>query len=333
MITINQSIINTKMKIRKKAFIFIWSLTTLIFLIVIFRGITIKWIILSANILYVFSLIGLFLDLEFFNEKTTHTDNFIKLADYNIWGVLIIVAGISSIILFIGLKTNVILILAICTLLILVWLFIRFRHEITRTYIVNGLILGGISAGAVYKFIPSLVTVFLLITSTFIAGSILNKKYPLTRIQLNKHSLPLTAKSFFTGCILAIPMAFSNLSDILTTHPYIWMNHFWQPILALGEGVMEETWLRLFLILFIYALISSKTTKKYIPILAALVISSVFFGFGHSNYINIQDCLRLTIFYGLPMGILLIRRDFETAIGYHFMIDFIGITGAIVSHN
>jgi membrane protease YdiL (CAAX protease family) len=125
-------------------------------------------------------------------------------------------------------------------------------------------------------------------------------------------------------------MALSNLKDTITTNTFQWINQFWQPILALGAGIMEETWMRLFIIVFIYALISSKTTKKYIPEITALLISSVFFGFGHSNYISIQNCFNITILYGFPMGVLLIKRDFETAIGYHFMIDFIGAIGALV---
>jgi membrane protease YdiL (CAAX protease family) len=110
------------------------------------------------------------------------------------------------------------------------------------------------------------------------------------------------------------------------------MTQLWQPILALGAGIMEETWMRLFLIVFIYALISSKTTNKFIAIITALIISSAFFGFGHSNYISIYNCIILSILYGLPMGFLLIKRDFESAVGYHFMIDFVGAIGVLIIH-
>jgi hypothetical protein len=230
------------------------------------------------------------------------------------------------------LKTYVILILAISTILISIWLFIKFKNGITKTYIVNGLILGSLSAIGMYKNIPSLLAIFLIISSTFILGSVLNDKFPLTIILINQQSFVRVLKSFALGCLFAIPMALSNLNDSITTNALNWITQYWQPILALEAGILEETWIRLFIIVFIYALISSKTTKKYIPILTALIISSVFFGFGHSNYISIQNCLSLTILYGLPMGILLIKKDFETAIGYHFMIDFVGAIGVLVTH-
>jgi len=182
-----------------------------------------------------------------------------------------------------------------------------------------------------YNNIPALIAIFLIISSTFILGSVLNDRFPLTIILINQHSFVRVLKSFALGCLFSMPMALSNLNDSITTNALNWITQFWQPILALEAGIIEETWMRLFIIVFIYALISAKTTKKYIPILTALIISSVFFGFGHSNYISLQNCFSLTILYGLPMGILLIRRDFETAIGYHFMIDFVGAIGVLAT--
>jgi membrane protease YdiL (CAAX protease family) len=320
------------MSTKIKAFIAIWTVTTIVFLLGIIFSFSQKWITQLANYIYVLSLIYLFVDSDFLKSQTTHTEKLVEFKGNDIWGVLFIVIGISGLLLFIGLKTYVILVLAICTIIISIWLLIRFRSKITRTFLVNGLILGGLSALAMYKFIPSSLVIFLIISSTFIVGSILNEKFPLTNILINQHSFRQALKSFAMGCLFATPMALSNLKDTITTHTFHWIDQFWQPILALGAGIMEETWMRLFIILFIYALISAKTTKKYIPVITALLISSVFFGFGHSNYISIQNCLSITILYGFPMGILLIKRDFETAIGYHFMIDFIGAIGALASH-
>jgi hypothetical protein len=321
-----------QMSTKNKIFIAIWIITTIIFLLEIVFNLFPKWIIQSINYIYVFSLIFSLLDSNFLKEQIKHKEKLIEFKGNDIWGTLIIVIGACGVLLFIGLKTYVILVVAISTILISIWLFIKFKNGITRTYIVNGLILGSLSAIGMYNYIPSLLVIFLIISSTFILGSVLNDRFPLTIILINQHSFVRVLKSFAIGCLFAMPMALSNLKDSITTNALHWITQFWQPILALEAGILEETWMRLFIIVFIYALISSKTTKKFIPILTALIISSVFFGFGHSNYISIQNCFNLTILYGLPMGILLIRRDFETAIGYHFMIDFVGAIGVLVSH-
>ncbi|VBB44225.1 membrane hypothetical protein [uncultured Paludibacter sp.] len=320
------------MSTKKKIFSAIWIISTIIFSLELIFMFFPKWIIQTVNYIYVFSFMFSLLDSNFLIEKIKHNEKLIEFKGNDLWGTLIIVIGASGLLLFIGLKTYVILIIAISTILISIWLFIKFKNGITRTYIVNGLILGSLSAIGMYNNIPALIAIFLIISSTFILSSVLNDRFPLTIILINQHSFVPVLKSFALGCLFAMPMALSNLKDSITTNALNWITQFWQPILALGAGIMEETWMRLFIIVFIYALISAKTTKKYIPILTTLIISSVFFGFGHSNYISLQNCFNLTILYGLPMGILLIRRNFETAIGYHFMIDFVGAIGVLATH-
>ena len=130
-------------------------------------------------------------------------------------------------------------------------------------------------------------------------------------------------KSFLIGCLFALPMAVSNLSDVITTNPFYWINQFWQPILAFNYVLLEETWVRLFIMTFIYALVISKSGKKLIPITTAILISSTIFGLTHYPQVDIQSCINIAILYGLPIGVLLYKRDFETSVGYHFIINFI----------
>lgn len=74
---------------------------------------------------------------------------------------------------------------------------------------------------------------------------------------------------------------------------------------------------------FIYVLVSSKTDRKIIPVIAAILISSAIFGLTHYPHVDIQNCINIAILYGLPLGVLFYKRDFETVVGYHFMINFI----------
>jgi hypothetical protein len=36
------------------------------------------------------------------------------------------------------------------------------------------------------------------------------------------------------------------------------------------------------------------------------------------------------LLYGVPMGLLFAKRDFEHAVGYHFFIDFVRFTAALL---
>lgn len=318
----------------KLFFTITWVVTIIaISLNIIIIGLIDRWVINIINYLYVFSLISLFIDSSFLNEKTTHSEKLIEAKNYDLSGILFLVTFITGILFYIGLKTYVNLIMAICTFLLSIWILIKFRKQISKKFIINGLIFGGICAVAMYNYIPILVAVLVLIPFTYISGSLLNEKFPVTTIHINKHSILPALKSFSVGCLFAIPMGFSNLLDIVSSNGITWINQYWQAILALVAGIMEETWVRLFIITFIFALVSSKTNKKYIPIITALIISSAIFGFSHSNYLDTQNCIKICILYGLPLGVLFIKRDFETAIGYHFMIDFIGAIGKLMINN
>ena len=152
----------------------------------------------------------------------------------------------------------------------------------------------------------------------------LNEKFPLTTININKGKFSAIIKSFVVGCLFALPIAISNLSDVISTNPYQWITQYWQTILAFNMVILEEIWLRLFVLIFVYALISSKTNERYIPIIIAILISSTLFGFTHYPHIDIQNCFNIMILYGFPLGVLLYKRDFETVVGYHFMVSFMG---------
>ena len=119
-------------------------------------------------------------------------------------------------------------------------------------------------------------------------------------------------------------MALSNLSNVIATNPYYWIDEFWKTILSFNEVLLEETLMRLFLVTFLYALLLSKIQKRTIPIITAILISSVFFGFSHFPHVDIYNYINLVILYGMPLGVLLYKRDFEIVVGYHFIINFLG---------
>lgn len=307
----------------KKYFIVILIITSVFFLLELIFGFAPNWMIKSVNYFYVSSLIFLLTQPDFITERLEYSDKFIELKGYDIWGLLLIVFGITAILLFIGFKSSVILIFALLAFVVSIWIIIKYKKLITKPLIVKGLIIGGLCSLAQYNYIPSLLAILLITPLFYISASLLNNKFRFTKIHFNNNSFSKSITSILIGCLLALPMALSNLTDVMTTNPFKWINQFWQPILAFNFVLLEETFMRLFIITFIYVLVSSKTDKKIIPLITAILISSIIFGFTHYPHVDIQNCINIAILYGLPLGLLFYKRDFETIVGYHFMINFI----------
>ncbi len=312
----------------KKYFVAIWVFSLLLFCAELFLVFANYWMLKSVSYLYVASVIFLFINPASFSEKVLLEDHLIKFKGYDIWGVLFIISGITALLLFAGFKSSVLFVLAIVTLAISVWIIIKYRSQITKRLFLNGIIVGFLCALAQYNYWPSLLVIFVTAPAYYIAASLLNARFHFTVIRFNNGSYRQIVKSFFIGCILALPMAFSNLNDVMTTQPFDWIKEFWQPMLAFNFVLIEEMWVRLFIMTLIFALLVPKTQKKIIPAIAAILISAIIFGSTHYPRVDIQNCIHISLLYGLPLGVLLYKRDFETVIGYHFIINFISAVSA-----
>jgi membrane protease YdiL (CAAX protease family) len=56
-----------------------------------------------------------------------------------------------------------------------------------------------------------------------------------------------------------------------------------------------------------------------LPILAAVLVSGITFGLGHDR--TLERFLTSGLLYGLPMAVIFARRDWEHAVGAHYMIN------------
>ncbi|MFX0174405.1 MAG: type II CAAX prenyl endopeptidase Rce1 family protein [Candidatus Hodarchaeota archaeon] len=66
----------------------------------------------------------------------------------------------------------------------------------------------------------------------------------------------------------------------------------------------------------------STDNNPHRAILVAIIFSSLIHGFAHSG-INPIGIVIGSFIYGIPPALLYLKRDFEHAIGFHFLIDFI----------
>jgi hypothetical protein len=108
-----------------------------------------------------------------------------------------------------------------------------------------------------------------------------------------------------------------------------WVVDWWQPAYAIVPAVAEETWVRLLLTTLIYALLRPAAAGH--PRRAVLI--AVLAGcFAHSIAHTGFDPLGLLIgglLYGIPSALLYIKFDFESVMGYHFLMDFIRFGAAL----
>ena len=88
------------------------------------------------------------------------------------------------------------------------------------------------------------------------------------------------------------------------------------------SGIAEETWFRLLLVSLFYLLLLPAIPKHpAIAVFAAILFSSIIFGLGHGR--TLDKFLTTGLLYGLPIAFLFVRRDWEHAVGAHFMINMI----------
>ena len=327
-----KNILNMNSKI-KYLFISVWLVSTILLTINIIGEFSVISYIKLINVIYIISLLAFIISPKLFEKFTSADEEIIKIKYLKLWELVTVVVFISGLIIFAGIKSSPFFVLVSVSIIISIYILYKLRTEISKTILVIGLVVGVIITLYSYslsnKFIS--VVVFPIAATFYVAGSVLNKKYLLSTVHVNVLLFSKALKSFFIGSLLAIPMSLSNLSDVLITRPDAkWVSGIWQSLLAVPAGVFEETWFRLLVLTFLYAVINPKTKKQYVPIVVSLLISSFFHGLGHYPQIDLQNCINISLFYSLPLGVLFVWWDFETAVGYHFMIDFIRVLGGIL---
>jgi hypothetical protein len=107
--------------------------------------------------------------------------------------------------------------------------------------------------------------------------------------------------------------------------------HLWQPLYAIVPAIAEETWARLFLVTFCYAILHSTSNgRPKGAIVVAILISVLAHGFSHTG-IDPIGIIFGSLLYSLPVALLVIKKDFEHAVGYHFMVDLVRYVTAFLS--
>ena len=213
----------------------------------------------------------------------------------------------------------------VSTLLILV----AWHRQITASSVALGIAVSLIAfvAGGILFWVnkfapkPTLIIFLLFVPPMFIVGSLLMAHTGLRGIRLLEGQYGSALTSFLWGCLLFIPLGLANAANKQEAYP--WVNRWWQPlVMPLWSGINEEVIFMLFLVPLCYALLRPAFNwQPGLAIMTAVLFSGITFGLAHgrtwSNFWSAGLC------YGLPMAVVFASRDWEYAVGAHYMVNMI----------
>jgi hypothetical protein len=158
----------------------------------------------------------------------------------------------------------------------------------------------------------------------FVAGGLLAEHTRLLGSQLYTGRYKEALVSFLWGCLLFVPLGLFNAAAGSPGPGMTWVNRWWMPLSQpLFSGIVEEVWFRLFLVSLCYLLLRPAFSKRpVIGLVCAVLFSAITFGLGHGGTL-LENLFITGLLYGLPMAVIFARRDWEHAVGAHYMINMI----------
>lgn len=266
-------------------------------------------------------------------------------------GLFIILILISVGILFL-IPTRFIRILLFLLPVIATLVFILLKQPLGRKELLYGLGLAllagatGLGEGRIPWASPTVWSIlqgFLVLTSLLAGWSILQytglrgEGVGTSRFLLNGAAAAL--KAFMSGLVIAMPWALWNiLVGRSNVEAWVlrdsWLKEWWQPLLALQPGIAEEAWARIFLVPLFFVMFR-QVNQPRAAFTAALFIVGYWFAYLHTpgGLAGIQNTIMLGTLYSLPLSYLCLYRNFETAMGFHFWVDFLRFAFAFMLFN
>jgi len=218
-----------------------------------------------------------------------------------------------------------------------IWVLVVWRSEIRLSWVVQGLAVGliallaGIPAknnGVISETVFYLLPLFVL--PMYVAGGLLIDRTGLGGIQLRAEGPGKAFKSFLWGCLLFLPLGIFNVADGPMDFDVGWVTEWWMPLsLPWFSGIAEEAWFWLFLVgLCFFLLRPVFKSRSALAIMATVLFSGITFGLGHGR--DLETFLTTGLLYGVPMAAVFARRDWEHAVGAHYIINMLPWVAALL---
>jgi hypothetical protein len=217
--------------------------------------------------------------------------------------------------------------------LIALGITVAWRRDLTPRVVAVSVLAGLITGGGIVFLgngdfswaIFNLMIVPLLLAG----GALLLARSGLARSRVLEGDFVFGARSFLWGCVLALPAALFNLLGNIQASD-TWLIHGWQSLYAVVPAIAEETWARLFLTTFCYALLRPATAAHpRRAVVVAILVGALVHAVAHSG-LNPIGLVIGSLLYGVPTALLFIKHDFEQAVGYHFLIDLVRFGAALL---
>jgi hypothetical protein len=210
------------------------------------------------------------------------------------------------------------------------WTLIAWRRKIRLRSVLQGMAVALATYLAALPmvrndFIGDTVLILLpaLTAPMFVAGGLLCERTGLSRIQLLTGGYVAALKSLARGILLFIPLGLINAAEGSPGSGITWVTEWWMPItLPWFSGIAEEAWFRLLLVGMCYFLLRpALRTRPALALVLVVLFSGITFGLGHDR--TLERFLTTGLLYGVPMAAVFARRDWEHAVGAHYVINMI----------
>jgi hypothetical protein len=164
----------------------------------------------------------------------------------------------------------------------------------------------------------------------FVGGVLLFQGQPAPRVAAFEATPAAIGRSLIVGIGLAAPLAILNTLYFSTTSgPRALQNPAVSAWAALSPGIHEEIIFRFFVLALCLALLRSATARRT-AVVVAVLLAVVPHSLNHLPDLFLESPVAglflltaTSLLFGLPMALLQLRRNLETAIAFHWFIDFL----------
>lgn len=210
----------------------------------------------------------------------------------------------------------------------------------TRTFrwrqAVAALLLGAVCMVAVFRDprTADIIVTSLCVAAAFYAGC---RLYELAEVEnVSVHAgLAGSIRYFCLGAVVSIPLAFLNVLYFSFSRRIHVGNVLYSAVFALKPAIAEEVVFRFFLLAYAYYLMHGKPTKSFQNICIYVLLTVPHEMLHYPDMILESPILGLGLgilgstVFGLPMALLMKRRNLQMAVGLHWFIDFVRFAAGV----
>jgi hypothetical protein len=210
--------------------------------------------------------------------------------------------------------------------LIAKWKAIELRNSLI------GLALGALSGLSNFVHHPDILESLLegvMVWLTFMGGTVLFKELETPRVVAFQPPWRKIGLSLIFGIVIAIPLVvINNLYFYMSSGAVQFQNVFESAFAALSPGISEESIYRFFVLAACLSLLRASQHRR-LALTVSILLAVVPHSLNHLPDLFLTNAAMglfmltaTSLLFGLPMAILQIRRNLETAVAFHWFIDF-----------